>query len=423
MIIRSSILMLVLLACVVLVSFAVPRAFAEEGALGAGQSSFAAAQYEDALKHFDASVDAQPTNAEAHFWRAKCLAAMGRIKEAGGEYRMAMMLTKDKTIKDECQSQLKQFNQPIPAESIGDAKKKFQLETRKLDWNLGADRSGPLNASLKGQDDDLAALINGGVPRFAGGVPIEPRNIGAELQDGPAHAVAIDAVDRAQLIRSDVVIILDHSGSMGAGDCPKSDDTGHPGPHAQPRLAWAAEEMQNFSRQLLAQLPHGFTFITFDTRPDMYEIRSAPQFESILQSLQSGGGTTLAPALELAFAHHRAHLNQPLLVAIVSDCQIDVGASVHEMISATHRFPLPNGAFFTFLQVGILAEERARPVGPWSKPDLLTHLVERGAAYEPATLIPFSKLRKTGLANGILVALRSAQAAPRPASSIRKKIK
>jgi hypothetical protein len=37
----------------------------------------------------------------------------------------------------------------------------------------------------------------------------------------------------------------------------------------------------------------------------------------------------------------------------------------------------------------------------------LTQLRSRGAAYDAATLIPFSKLRKMGLAKGMLQALRS----------------
>src|SRR5262249_54475068 len=146
-------------------------------------------------------------------------------------------------------------------------------------------------------------------------------------------------------------------------------------------------------------MPHGFTFITFDTRPDVYEVHSAPQFDMVLNSLRAGGGTTLTAALEQAYSRHLNHPNQPLLIAVISDCQIDVNDSLNSMVAATSRYPLPNGVFFTFCQIGITAEavHQTGPPAPGIPPDSfykLSHLRDLGAAYEASTLIPFSQLRK-----------------------------
>jgi hypothetical protein len=128
----------------------------------------------------------------------------------------------------------------------------------------------------------------------------------------------------------------------------------------------------------------------------------------VLNSLHSGGGTSLTPALEQAYKRHAAHPDQPLLIAVVSDCLIDVKDSIASMVAATHQHPLPNGVFVTFMQVGIIAEGmRMGPPGAQDSFYQLSHLKEMGGAYDASKLIPFSQLRKEGLAHCILTLLRN----------------
>lgn len=413
--------LLVLLSVLALCGWA-PYTVQAEDELSAGQTAFNAGQFEEALKHFDASVDASPTNGEPHYWRAKCLISLGRAKEAGGEFRMASMLSTDKTIIEESNAQLKQLKQAVPEQTVDTAlkaKKKFVLETRKLDWNLDTSTSAHLQKTLQGQDRELASMIHG--RQLLGGAFDGPGvNMDAELRNGPAHAAAITALDRSQLKNTDIVIILDHSGSMGVADCPRTQFAGAASSGgndiAENRLLWAVEEMTYFSRQITGGLPHGFTFITFDTRPSVFDIKNAPQFDTVLNSLRAGGGTSLTPALDQAYARHSLHPEQPLLIAVVSDCQIDVSDALQSMVAATRRFPLPKGVFITFLQIGIRAEgmHLTDPPLPGMPPDPffeLSHLKAIGAQYDASKLIPFSQVRKEGLAHCILSLLRGSQTA------------
>lgn len=395
---------------------AAPHTVRAEDELIAGQAAFSAGQFDEALKHFDASVDAAPTSGEPHLWRAKCLASMGRSKEAGGEYRMALLLSTDKAVTDECKTQLKQLNQAIPQGNVEKALKtptKFTLETRKLDWRLDTGTSAHLLKTLQGQDNELGALIHG--RQLNGGAFEAPgADLELELKNGPPHAMGITGEDRALLANADVMIILDRSGSMGQNDCPATEPSGGASSHGESRLLWSVEELTLFSRQICAIMPHGFTFITFDFRPTVFDIRTAMQFNQVLNTLQSGGGTALTPALEQAYARHALHPDQPLLIAVVSDCQVDLEESLASMVAATRRYPLPKGVFFSLMQIGITAEaanatHQAFPSPKIAKADTLyrlAHLRELGAAYDASRLIPFSQLRKEGLGHCILSLLR-----------------
>jgi len=388
---------------------------------------FSNSDFANALPCFDHSVDAEPTNGKFHFWRAKCLAELDRGKEACAEYKLASMLSSDPNMREDCKNELARYNVEAPKQSVSDLDKKsnsnkdgagantgepadeegqvknneklFKLSSKKLDWNLQVsdgflqqvkERTAQLDGSAQGRP----WRINAGA---AARQPMNPETLKAALSNGPAHFTAqLDAAEMKQLKNSDIVLILDHSGSMRATDCPSVSSI------PEPRISWCAEEMESFADSLCNALPHGFHFITFDTHPDIYTINSSNQLRTILQSLTAGGGTNLSIALEEAFRLHTAHPNQPMLIAVITDAEIEVKSCERSIVDATRRFPLPNGVFITLLQVGVLAEANTA-----DRINYLDDLKNRaGAAYNAFYGVPFSRVRREGLGRDLLLGIK-----------------
>ncbi len=395
-------------------------AIAANSDFDAGMKLIKQGQYQKSLSCFDKSVDMEPTNGDFHFWRGKCLAGLGKKAEASAEFKLAALLSTDSKIKEACKVELSRYKQAVPrgsvneklsangtgssgnsreddAPTIGKNDKVFKLSSKKLDWNLQM-RSDYLQ-SMKAKTDALGSLASGTrwqshAPNVGGG----PGPILRAALSGPAHfTVPLTAGERLALTGSDIVIILDHSGSMFSPDCPGS------GGRLESRLAWAVEEMEYFADTLCSSLPHGFELITFDSTPEVFRVQSTSQLREVLHNLKGGGGTDLPSALKEAFRVHNAHPKAPLLIAVVSDGEVDLRSSEKTIVEASRQYPLPAGVFITLLQIGINAEiHTSGDIG------VLDNLQSRaGAAYDAFSAVPFSKVRADGLGRSILFGLRS----------------
>lgn len=412
----------------------IPASLAQEAAPQSGKELFKSGKFADALSCFDKDVDEKPTDGTAHFWRAKCLLSLGRVKEATAEYKLALLLSGDNSIKEQCKVALKNNNQVIPAGSVmsgsgvESSDKTFKLSTRKLDWNIKTDE---LQGTVKTQDARLASAVNGGGTSLLEkmiGRRSSMFNSGAmaeEIRTAVPHAsFKLKEADLATLKNSDVYIIQDQSGSMGVPDCPG-------GSRPQSRLNWSVEELNGFADSLCRILPHGFVFMSFNTEPNAHVVNDSRSFMNYLHDLRSEGGTSLAPALNLAFRSHQAHLNQPMLIAVVTDGLIDVDDVKALIASATKRFYLPNGVFVTFAQVGVSADIDGQPDidDAGQRLDDLNNLQKTsGAAYDAVEIVRFRELREEGLGKSILKALRKYIPEPKPqphpvANSLLKKKK
>ncbi len=370
-------------------------------------------QYDKALAFFDKSVDSEPTDAGSHFWRGKCLSALGKAQEAGAEFKLAALLSTDPELKESCKVELAKYKLPMPKGSVTSRQashqtsqlqkkpqeeddKLFKLSSKKLDWNLEMRKE--FLSSMNEKNARLESLARGRLWRGQQSPPgNRAANLKGDLLEGPAHSItALSADERRALLASDVYIILDHSGSMQTHDCPSR------GGFPESRLRWCVEELETFANDLASSFPHGYHLITFDNKPDIYQIRSASEFRQALESLKSGGGTDLALALKEAFRLHGSHPQQPLLIAVMSDAEIDLQSCQAAIVEATRRFPLPNGVFITLLQVGAVAELHTQ-----DKLYFLDNLqIRGGAVYDAFFGIPFSKVRKEGLGRDLLTGLR-----------------
>lgn len=402
------------LLTVLCLSLIQPAISTEKTSFLEGKSLFQAKNYKDALAYLDKSVDEDPTNGEFHYWRGKCLASLGKGKEAAAEFKLAALFAGDSKLKDDCRKELARFNLSLPAGSVNDSKtaiasksnsealpanedKLFKLSSKKLDWNLEMRKDFLDSISAKNAQLEKLARSGGrwtaSTSRSSGSRVLDLR---AALQDGPAHSIVpLSADERKSLCASDIFIILDHSGSMSTADCPSSQGL-------QSRISWCREELLAFADDLVRYLPHGFHLITFDSKPEIFHITSSQQLLDALNGLEPGGGTNLAGALNEAFRLHTSHPQQPLLGAILSDAEIEVRSSEQAIVDASRRFHLPNGVFLTLLQVGLIAEIHSE--NTLKQLDNLDK--NAGAAYDPFEGISFSKLRKDGLSRDLLSGLR-----------------
>ena len=446
-------LSIVLFCCTTVASFGFSPEFENAANL------FGNGKFEEALTYFDKTVDAEPTNGEYHYWRARCLAELGKTKEATAEFKVALLLTTEEKTRSSCKEELAKVNQAIPAGSVEAAlkpavqkveikalgrkmedapdkapvlekNKPFKLSSRKLDWNLTMTKEFQ-NKMVAGNRklESLAAGTRWSLP------PSAQRSfnldIASELAKGPAHAIGnLSDWEKLALSSADIMIVLDRSGSMQASDCPSGSSGYANASGAQSRLGWCVEEIEAFAQTLTGKLPHGFTFITFDSKPESTRITNAQSLHNAIDNLHGGGGTDLAAALKEAFRLHSAHPNQPLLIALVTDAEIDVRSSEEALREGARRFPLPNGVFITLLQIGIGAE--AHTADTLSILDDLPN--KSGVAYDCVDTIPFSQLRRDGFGRDILLGLRrntpskistgnAAAPAPAPAPTPDKKLR
>lgn len=436
---------------------------------------FGNAKFAEALSHLDKSVDAEPTNGKFHYWRARCLAELGRQKEAVAEFKVAILLSNDSHLRSDAKSELDKLNVAAPAgsavansqpNSVSDpisnseqiaslslenagasgtasaanqnkpgsaissnstgeqsknerrisevdgtpilkaGDKTFKLSSKKLEWDLklSSDFKNKL-ASGNQKLDSLARNTRWSLPNLQPASPIlgsrgRRFDLAEAITRGPAHfGGALSEGERNTLIASDIVFILDHSGSMSHPDCPAGTLTSNAS-GIQSRLSWCVEEIAAFADRIVSALPHGFTLITFDSKPDVYPIRTASQLHDALGKLEGSGGTDLASALNEAYRIHAAHPKQPLLIVLVTDAEIDVRSSEQTILEGCKRFP--NGMFITLMQIGISAEGNTADTLA-----LLDDLPKKsGAPYDPVEAIPFSQVRRDGFGRDMLLGIQ-----------------
>lgn len=405
--------------------------FAASSDLELGKSHLSAKNYKTALACFDRGVDEEPTNGEFHYWRGKCLLLMGKSKEAVAEFKLGALLTPDQVLKNNCAKELAKFKLAAPQGSVhtssssaktnksaknasesgssgfdsdedsaaANGKNLFKLSSKKLDWNL--ELRGDFLQQMKSRNENLGMLAHGSrwhVPAAAANRRPVPVDLRSALNEGPSHfTIPLSADEKNVLAHSDIIIVLDHSGSMKTLDCPAS------GGFPESRLSWCVEELAAFADQIASALPHGFHLISFESKPEVHRISNAVQMLQILNSLNGGGGTDLAAALKEAFRLHTAHPKEPLLIAVVTDAEIDLHSSQSAIVDATRQFPLPNGVFITLLQIGAISEIHTA--------DTLASLeglkLRAGAQYDAFFGIPFSRVRRDGLGRDLLFGLRA----------------
>jgi serine/threonine protein kinase len=140
--------------------------------------------------------------------------------------------------------------------------------------------------------------------------------------------VVISDNEKALLSAYNLVIIADKSGSMGTNDS-GTDNSRSKTATGNTRWDWTENELEGLAKQTEVVMPNGLSLITFDNEAKNYSNCKIEQISDIYKNNKPDGGTNLGPALELASQQEFAN-QKPLLIAVISDCQISDLADVQQ---------------------------------------------------------------------------------------------
>jgi hypothetical protein len=242
-----------------------------------------------------------------------------------------------------------------------------------------------------------------GVPKSH--APVSARNV---------LTAAISAPELSQLSSHDVVLMIDTSRSMLKTDCSpvapepqadlsKSED------HSYPRVSrwqWCHDQTLDFREKTQGAIPSGITVVLFARDCSVYNNVDAKAIETIFSDCTPNGCTNTSAALESQldqYFERKGRIGQeakPLLIAVITDgCPDDPSKLRHAIIDATRRMTTRDEISITFLQVGKDSDGSKILTG------LDRDLVDHKAQYDIVNLIPFTEVRKIGLARALVNAV------------------
>ncbi|CAN5263974.1 hypothetical protein BH11CYA1_BH11CYA1_02280 [soil metagenome] len=189
-----------------------------------------------------------------------------------------------------------------------------------------------------------------------------------------------------------VVLLIDHSGSMNGG-------LGI-GPYDQSRWAWCRNQISDFSRYCGNRLRGGITLIPFNDSFEVHEHASEKDLEDVFNTIVPSGETDICTPLASAIDSHLSdpdHENKPVLIVVLTDGLPNQGGSLDKLISqATNALRNHQEMSITFLTVG------QAPEGDELIEHLDNDLTNRGASADIVSSMRFADLLQTGLKNALL---------------------
>lgn len=195
-----------------------------------------------------------------------------------------------------------------------------------------------------------------------------------------------------------VVLLIDHSGSMNGGL--------GVGPYDLSRWGWCRSQITDFSRFCGDKLRGGITLIPFNDSFEVHEHASEKDLEEVFSTIVPSGETDICSPLAAAIDSHLAdpdHENKPVLIVILTDGLANQGGSLSKLIAqATGALRNHNEMTITFLTVG------QAPEGDELIERLDNDLTNRGATADIVSSMRFVDLLQVGLKNALLdVVLRA----------------
>jgi hypothetical protein len=232
----------------------------------------------------------------------------------------------------------------------------------------------------------------------------------------PSHVLKADLStgDMSALSSHDLVLIIDKSHSMSKVDClalpldspTESSNPSNASNSPVSRWQWCHQQTLDFSAKTKDTIPAGFTVVLFSNNCVVYNNVDAKAIETVFSQYTPKGATNLAAALKTQldqYFERRLRLGQgvrPLLVAVITDgCPDDLSKLCYVLIDATHKMSTRDEISFTFLQVGNDSEA--------SKllKELDNGLVSHKAKFDIVNVVPFTEMRRMGLASALTKAL------------------
>jgi Mg-chelatase subunit ChlD len=189
-----------------------------------------------------------------------------------------------------------------------------------------------------------------------------------------------------------VVLLIDHSGSMNGGL--------GVGPYDLSRWGWCRSQITDFSRYCGDRLRGGITLIPFNDSFEVHEHASEKDLEDVFSTIVPSGETDICTPLAEAISSHLDdpdHENKPVLIVVLTDGLPNQGGSLSKLISqATNALRNHKEMTITFLTIG------QAPEGDELIEHLDNDLTNRGAKADIVSSMRFADLLQIGLKNALL---------------------
>ncbi|MFA6212728.1 MAG: hypothetical protein WCT03_05650 [Candidatus Obscuribacterales bacterium] len=189
-----------------------------------------------------------------------------------------------------------------------------------------------------------------------------------------------------------VVLLIDHSGSMNGGL--------GVGPYDLSRWGWCRSQITDFSRYCGDRLRGGITLIPFNDSFEVHEHASEKDLENVFSTIVPSGETDICTPLAEAISSHLDdpdHENKPVLIVVLTDGLPNQGGSLSKLISqATNALRNHKEMTITFLTIG------QAPEGDELIEHLDNDLTNRGAKDDIVSSMRFADLLQIGLKNALL---------------------
>lgn len=211
-------------------------------------------------------------------------------------------------------------------------------------------------------------------------------------KDRDAEAVAL-------LKNRDLAVLIDRSGSMATTDCPQ----------ATSRWEWCRQQALQFSNQVQADFPTGFTLVLFNNHEKVLQHADLNAVNQAFSNNKPDGGTDTAGAVASQLRAHNSDkeaAGRSLVLVIITDGEPnDEKALRKTLITAANEATKEDDLSVVFLQVG-----EDNEAGAYLE-DLDLNLTQEGAKFHIVHAVTFEELRDEGLLRAIATAL------PRTASA------
>ncbi len=198
----------------------------------------------------------------------------------------------------------------------------------------------------------------------------------------------------------EVILLIDHSGSMNGG-------LGI-GPFDTSRWGWCRSQISDFSNFVGNRLTGGLTIVPFNDTFTIKKYATHKDIEEIFNNVLPTGETDIYSPLSAVIDSHLKdpdHHKKPVLIVVLTDGLPNQGGSLDKLIArATAALKDNDEMIISFLTVG------QAPEGDELIDRLDNTLVARGAKEDIVNSMRFSQLLEVGLKNALLDAVTRAKA-------------
>ncbi len=218
-----------------------------------------------------------------------------------------------------------------------------------------------------------------------------------------AEASRTQTPDAAKFFKAlapyEVILLIDHSGSMNGG-------LGI-GPFDVSRWGWCRNQVSDLSGSIGNSLTGGLTIVPFNDNFIVKKYATHRDIEEIFTTVVPSGETDIYSPLSAVIESHLEdpeHHNKPVLIVVLTDGLPNQGGSLDKLIArATTTLKNNDEMIITFLTVG------QAPEGDELIDRLDNTLVSRGAKEDIVNSMRFFELLNVGLKNALLDAVTKAR--------------